>query len=336
MGSDRTLRDSNVGKFKITVRNQNPTRKNETLRARKTREKRALIIEKAIELYATKGFTRTRISDITDSIHIGKGTFYLYFKDKLELFYACMDTVAIHIQSKDLWPALTDEKSTDKILYQRAEAFHKAFPQLSGILIILRRALRTDDAKYIIMTRGYLRKLVSPMVKDLQKGIESTSIRGINVNVAAYLLLSVFETVGYSLMLDSRLTFERAIEPYLDIIKHGIMEPEERKSKMNGPTAIHGEITDSGGTTTRIRDIRFGGEYYLTAKLGKSEVRIDPTRVASIELTEKGSLCAAILNMKDQKQLTVKIEGNMVCTGEMALGELTIPMKEISKIVFES
>jgi AcrR family transcriptional regulator len=318
------------------ARNQNRTGQDETLRARKTREKRALIIEKAIDLYASKGFTRTRISDITNSSHIGKGTFYLYFKDKLELFYACMDTVARRIQSEDFWPPVTDETSIDKILYQRAEAFQKAFPQLSGILIILRRALRIDDPQYVIMTRDYLRRLVSPMVKDLRKSLESAGLRDINVNATAYLLLSVFETVGYTLMLDPHLAFDKAIEPYLDIIKHGIMAPEEKEPKMGRRNAIRGVITDSGGTTTHITDIRFGGEDYLTAKLGKSEVRIDPRRVASIELKEKGPLATALLNMKDQEQLTVKIGGNVSCTGNAALGELTIPMKEVSKIIIES
>jgi AcrR family transcriptional regulator len=288
-----------------------------------------------MELYATKGFTRTRISDITDSIHIGKGTFYLYFKDQLELFFACMDTVAEYIQSKNIWPVLSRETTIDEILYKRAEAFHKAFPQLSGILIILRRALRTDDPKYKIITRDYLRKLVKPMVKDLRKGYESSLLRDIDINVAAYVLLSVFETVGYSLLLDSRLTFEKAIEPYLDIFKYGIMEPEENRAKKDMPV-LHGEITDSEGITTSINNIRFDGEHHLSAKYGKSEVHIDLTRVASFEVIEKIPVCSGMLNMKDHEKLRVKINGNISCTGDTSIGKLNIPVREISTIVFES
>ena len=336
VGNDQALVESGLGKLQDALLSQKLTGKNETLKARKTREKRALIIEKAMELFARKGFTRTRISDITDGLNIGKGTFYLYFKDKLELFSECMDVVATRVQPKDVWPFIADEGGTEKILYQRAEAFQKAFPQLSGILIILRRSLRMDDPKYVIMTREYLRRLVGPMVKDLQKGIEAASLRDINVNAAAYLLLSLFETVGYSLMVDPSLTFEKLIKPYLDIVKYGIMKPEVETLKKEAPDEVRGEIKDSGGTKTWIGNIRFGGEHYLAARLGKSEVHIDPKRVASISFEGNGPVCNAVVNMKNEEQLTVQTEGNMILSGDVSAGTLTIPIMDISEIVFKS
>lgn len=43
------------------------------------------LVEHANELFLSKGFEHTSISDITSAAGVAKGTFYLYFKDKYEL-----------------------------------------------------------------------------------------------------------------------------------------------------------------------------------------------------------------------------------------------------------
>lgn len=49
------------------------------------RQKRERLLNKAYELFTTKGFTNTSISDIVENANVAKGTFYLYFKDKYDL-----------------------------------------------------------------------------------------------------------------------------------------------------------------------------------------------------------------------------------------------------------
>ena len=49
------------------------------------RKKRERLLNKAYELFTTKGFTNTSISDIVENADVAKGTFYLYFKDKYDL-----------------------------------------------------------------------------------------------------------------------------------------------------------------------------------------------------------------------------------------------------------
>lgn len=49
------------------------------------RQKRKRLLNKAYELFTTKGFTNTSISDIVENADVAKGTFYLYFKDKYDL-----------------------------------------------------------------------------------------------------------------------------------------------------------------------------------------------------------------------------------------------------------
>jgi len=49
------------------------------------------IMQSAMENFAKRGFDRTRMEDIATAAGLAKGTLYLYFKNKEELFYAICD-----------------------------------------------------------------------------------------------------------------------------------------------------------------------------------------------------------------------------------------------------
>ncbi len=51
----------------------------------KKKEKEESLLETAFNLFTNKGFKETSIQDIADTAGVGKGTFYLYFKDKYEI-----------------------------------------------------------------------------------------------------------------------------------------------------------------------------------------------------------------------------------------------------------
>lgn len=54
-------------------------------------EKRRLIFETAAKVFAEKGYHQTSVKDITDIAQISVGTFYLYFKNKEDLFEKLYD-----------------------------------------------------------------------------------------------------------------------------------------------------------------------------------------------------------------------------------------------------
>ena len=49
------------------------------------KEKENRLLETAFKLFTEKGLKETSIQDIVDNANVGKGTFYLHFKDKYEL-----------------------------------------------------------------------------------------------------------------------------------------------------------------------------------------------------------------------------------------------------------
>lgn len=59
--------------------------KNESLRERNKHKKINSMLAAALSLFLEKGFDRTSIDEITRNSNVAKGTFYLYFKDKVDI-----------------------------------------------------------------------------------------------------------------------------------------------------------------------------------------------------------------------------------------------------------
>lgn len=56
------------------------------------KDRKEVIIRKAMELYALQGYQNVSITDLQNELEMGRGTLYYYFKDQDELFQTCMDT----------------------------------------------------------------------------------------------------------------------------------------------------------------------------------------------------------------------------------------------------
>lgn len=60
-------------------------------------EKRIRMIQAAYELFSEKGVYKTSIDDIAKSAGVAKGTFYLYFADKTEIWEAVVVDISNRI-----------------------------------------------------------------------------------------------------------------------------------------------------------------------------------------------------------------------------------------------
>lgn len=75
-----------------------PYKKSDKSELRKD-EKRKLIFETAAKVFAENGYHQTSVKDITETAQISVGTFYLYFKNKEDLFEKLYDEME-HIVNK--------------------------------------------------------------------------------------------------------------------------------------------------------------------------------------------------------------------------------------------
>src|SRR5512144_2837871 len=64
-------------------------------RAARAAERRAAIVEAALEEFIARGFAATRLDDIARRAGVAKGTIYLHFKDKESMFEELIRTALV-------------------------------------------------------------------------------------------------------------------------------------------------------------------------------------------------------------------------------------------------
>lgn len=120
------------------------------------KEKEKAIIEAAIKLYATKGFTSTSIQEIVTESGISKGAFYLYFKSKDALLIAILEYYFDRIE-KDL--ALFENEDLlprERFSKQLAALFNTMLEHKEFIIMQSReQAIPLNDEVRALMFRKY-------------------------------------------------------------------------------------------------------------------------------------------------------------------------------------
>src|SRR6187200_296252 len=75
-------------------------------RAERAAERRAAIVEAALDEFIARGFTATRLDDVARRAGVAKGTIYLHFKDKESMFEELIRTAIVPLVGRMPSPPL--------------------------------------------------------------------------------------------------------------------------------------------------------------------------------------------------------------------------------------
>jgi AcrR family transcriptional regulator len=110
-------------------------------------DRREEIIQAGIEIFAAKGYYNTHIAEIVESVGIAKGTFYLYFNSKKDLFISLIkryEDIFLELFDIDILVAETEDlKSFFNKLLKKIFSLYKENENLS--IIILREAVAVNE-----------------------------------------------------------------------------------------------------------------------------------------------------------------------------------------------
>ena len=93
-------------------------------RAERAAERRAAIVEAALEEFIARGFTATRLDDVARRAGVAKGTIYLHFKDKESMFEELISTAIVPLLGR-----LVPQPSMSGTVRDALEGFANAFIQ---------------------------------------------------------------------------------------------------------------------------------------------------------------------------------------------------------------
>ncbi|MBI5193580.1 MAG: TetR/AcrR family transcriptional regulator [Nitrospirae bacterium] len=195
------------------------------------KNRREEILTAAITIFSQKGYHDTTIADLIEKAGIARGTFYLYFENKRQIFDSILDNLLLEIDRciRTIKIGETGPEKTDPLDQLRAN-LTRLFtlfienPELSRIL--LRHATGLDEESDQKLTEFYS-NLALKIEEALRLGTKMNLIRECDPRITSYCILGSIREVIEHITLTRRDTSEidTIIEEVLGFGLYGLMNP---------------------------------------------------------------------------------------------------------------
>lgn len=296
---------------------------------------RDLIVEKALELFSKSGFFRVKITDITEALNLGKGTFYLYFKSKDELILQCIKRVPEIILPSNRWEEIRQEKNYFKRIRKRLQFMNESFPGFAGIISIAKVALRGDDSDLAKKATECFLTIDQALIKDLDRAINVQVVREIDKDLISFVMFGIGETIGYWLKMNPGYNIDKCIDKVMDFISYGLM-PRVAKAKDSNDSDYTIEVNDLCGNKILLRNLNFDQKTYFEGSVGKGYLQIDLERCATIQIKQTEDGYNATVTTQTLKKITIQIDEQVMLSGESSFGSYTTPITNVTNVVMRS
>ncbi len=189
------------------------------------------LLEAALDLFVAKGFAATRAEEVAAKAGVSKGTLFLYFKSKEELFEAVVRENMGNQISQGLAEMDSFQGSTTDMLKFAMFAWWERVgnTKASGIS----KLVMSEASNFPALANFYHETVVKPgrqLIRAiLQRGVDRGEFRTLNMDYAVYSVIAplIFLTMWkHSLgacSLDTPIDPETYINSQADIIVHGIL-----------------------------------------------------------------------------------------------------------------
>lgn len=162
-------------------------------------------------MYIEKGVVDTSIDDIVKEADVGKGTFYLYFKDKYELLDALVSQEALVVIHRAAIE--TEEKNfedyEDQILYF-VDCIIDYLKKNKPILDIINKSISWNIIKKAINKH----EEVSEIYEMFSRGYSGKKTRE-EIDIILFMIIELIGSVAYSAIVLEEPTDIDSVKPYL-------------------------------------------------------------------------------------------------------------------------
>jgi AcrR family transcriptional regulator len=189
--------------------------------------RRAQVLRHAKRIFARKGYHRTNVADIIARARIARGTFYLYFQNKKDLFEELLEQVVSELSRRihRLRPGPDEPPPVEQLRanLRRVMEFVLAERDLTDIL--LNHSIGFDrelDAKI----RDFYDRIAELIQRSLDLGIEMNLVRKCDTRAVSYCILGGIKELVGVLSRTARRDTEALVEEILDFGLRGVARPE--------------------------------------------------------------------------------------------------------------
>jgi AcrR family transcriptional regulator len=189
--------------------------------------RRAQVLRHAKRIFARKGYHRTNVADIIARARIARGTFYLYFQNKKDLFEELLEQVVNEltqrIQRLRVGPAEADPVDQLRANLTRVLSYVLAERELTDIL--LNHSTGFDHELYDKIQDFYDR-IAALIKRSLDLGIEMGLVRNSDTRAVSYAILGGIKEVIAMLSRSNDPDIPALVEEILRFGLSGVARPE--------------------------------------------------------------------------------------------------------------
>ena len=189
------------------------------------------LLEAALELFVEKGFAATRAEEVAKRAGVSKGTLFLYFGSKEELFKAVVrENISGRFSEWSIELEAFEGSSADLLRYCMTAWWERVgATKASGIS----KLMMSEAGNFPELAAFYQEEVVKPgndlIRRILQRGVDSGEFRTLDVEYGVYLLLAPMmfltlwrHSMGHCAALDAPLDPVTYINTHIDNLLLGL------------------------------------------------------------------------------------------------------------------
>jgi AcrR family transcriptional regulator len=194
----------------------------------------AEIIAAAVESFAERGFAATRLDDIAARAGVTRGTLYLYFSSKEELFKAVVRQLIVPIlATREEMIAASTEPTADllrKLILSVPDALAGSpIPAIPKLVIAEARNFPDLAQFYFDEVLSRARRRIRMLIR---RGVERGEFRPVDVDRVFYCVVApIFVGLIWQHVFQphdkERLDLHALCRAHLDLLLNGLLKPEE-------------------------------------------------------------------------------------------------------------
>lgn len=193
--------------------------------------KRQKILQSSRRIFAEKGYHNTSISDIIRDTELARGTFYLYYKDKEDIFDSILSeltkAISTQIFTLDMAPAGNSD-SFYQSLRQMAKNLFKVLGEHRELVQVIITTPFGADTEFDKKVEGFFDILTNVARLMIKRGIQAGYVVDHNLDLFSYMLVGTLREIVFQWIVKDRFsqTLEAEADQIIEIFMKGV-EPRD-------------------------------------------------------------------------------------------------------------
>ncbi len=192
-------------------------------------EKRNLILEAAIKVFAKFGLPNTKMVHIAEAAGIGKGTIYEYFKSKEELAIAAFNVFVKEAQIQIAKKIKKIEDPNEKLytyIISWNDIMDEDFLDYADIMLdIWAESVRLHQGKDVFGLNRMYRTYREQIAEILKEGIKKGAFKPVDVTVVSAIIIGTMDGIMIQWLLDRNIfKIKPALEQLAELIVSGVQK----------------------------------------------------------------------------------------------------------------